>query len=275
MKEEIKELRKEILSDIRRKRILYSNRDVTLVIIQVGHDPASDIYIRNKIKTCDSVGIHTKILNLHEQTSLSEIINRIRELAYDRTVHGIILQLPLPDHLKEHQQEILDEIPWCKDVDGLSTASIGRLWTGRTCLKPATAFGVVMLLNKVHSPKNKNVAIVSRSPLIGKPLIKMLLDKNATVKVYHTYSDKEEMEHIFEVNDIVITGMGDTFLSEFHDDYTTWIDCGIIRKEDGTICGDAGDLKSDYITPVPCGIGTLTTACVAYNTMLAYMIQKG
>lgn len=275
MKEEIKELRDEILHDIIRNRILYSDGDVTLVIIQVGGDPASDIYVRNKIKTCDSVRIHAKVLKLHEQTSMSELINRIRELASDRGVHGIILQLPLPDHLKKHQQEILDEIPWFKDVDGLSTESVGRLWTGRTCLKPATAIGVVMLLEKVHSPSNRNVAVVSRSPLIGKPLIKMLLDKNATVKVYHTHSDKEEMEHIFEVNDIVITGMGDAFLSAFHDDYTTWIDCGIIRKEDGTICGDAGDLKSDYITPVPCGIGTLTTACVAYNTMLAYMIQKG
>lgn len=249
--------------------------DVTLGIIQVGDDPASDVYVRNKIKTCASIGIETVVSKHDYDINFWELKKVIKDYAEDKHIDGIILQLPLPKHLQTRTQTLLDEIPWYKDVDGLSTESIGRLWTGRTCLKPVTAFGVVMLLNKVHSPKNKNVAIVSRSPLIGKPLIKMLLDKNATVKVYHTHSDKEEMEHIFEVNDIVITGMGDTFLSKFHDDYTTWIDCGIIRKEDGTICGDAGDLKSDYITPVPCGIGTLTTACVAYNTMLAYMIQKG
>lgn len=246
--------------------------DVTLAIIQVGDDPASDVYVRNKIKTCASIGIETVVSKHDYDINFGELKKVIKDYAEDKHIDGIILQLPLPKHLQTRTQTLLDEIPWYKDVDGLSTESIGRLWTGRTCLKPATALGVWWLLSEETQLTDSRIAIVGRSPLIGKPLIKMLMDEDATIKVYHSYSDCKD---VFKDNDIVISGIGNTDLVEYYDGKTLWIDCGIIRKEDGTICGDAGDLKSEYITPVPCGIGTLTTACIALNTAYAHDFQKG
>lgn len=271
MKEKFKEIRTNILNHIIH---LSKNEKPYLAIIQVGNNAASNVYVKNKEKTCAEVGIETKIYHINDDCkieSLKEIIELLSKMDW---VHGIILQLPLPDHLKPYEQELLDLIPYYKDVDGLSTESVGRLWTGEGfCLCPATAVATKMFLFNTCCLSGMNVAIIGRSSLIGKPLMKLLLDENCTIHVYHS---KSNTKNVFKEHDIVISGIGNTSLCDYWDDKFNclWVDCGIIRNN-GKVHGDAGELVSEYITPVPGGIGTLTTACIALNTLNAYLYQKG
>lgn len=272
----IQDVRNYILRNVK-EAIEKENLNPTLVIFQTNEvDEASNIYIRNKIKTCEAVGIKVELINATFFT-LNEFKKCIRKKAYDSLVDGIIIQLPLNNNFENHKHELLDIIPWWKDVDGLTSDSVGRLWTGQRCLKSATASGVCKLLdtdfpNGLHDIK---VSIINRSDLIGKPLIKMLLDRNATVEVLHSKSNIYNIENAFKDSQILVTGIGnDIYAKLFNEDGAIWIDCGIVRSEDGHITGDSGTLKSDRITPTPYGMGTLTTACLCENVCLTSIWKK-
>ena len=265
-KEFFQGVRNDILEDCKR----YAYMSPRLVIISVGDDPASKVYVNNKIKTCEAVGVDYIVHNLPESIKYSDLRDLIKSLDENVNNNGIILQLPLPKHLQMHQQLLLDCISWEKDVDGLSTESIGRLWTGKECHKPATAEGVMRIIDKKYGYYNTigmKIAIINRSSLIGRPLIKMLLDANAQVTVYHSLC--QDIQEAFDNNDLVISATG-CDISRYFNNQCDWIDCGIIR-ENGKVHGDAGELKSPRITPVPGGVGTLTTACLIENTVVSKM----
>lgn len=267
-----KSVRDKILEDVKSR----NPGNLKLVIIQVEGDDASEVYIKNKIKTAESVGIKCITIKCPNDVTFEELSACITSFNWRHDVTGVMLQLPLPDHLKEYEQDLLDCISWYKDVDGLSTESVGRLWSDLPCIVPATPGGVMHLLPEDLS--GKDVTIINRSKLIGKPLIKLLLDRNATVNVCHSKTDT--IAGYTWYGDIIITGIGKP--KYFHDwfvtDGQTWIDCGINRDSDGKLCGD---INLEYVedtnisvTPVPGGVGILTTAQLMANVLRAYELQE-
>ena len=266
-----KSARERILDEVRASG--YEN--LKLVIISASDDPASKIYVKNKVKTAESVGIEAQVIDVENPTYWS-VSEAIEYAARDDRVTGIILQLPLPDHLKQYERELLDLIPYQKDVDGLSSESMGRLWSGKPCIVPATAQGVMELLPEDLS--GKTVTVVNRSNLIGKPLIKLLLDRDATVNVCHSKTPYLLSE--IQEADIVIVGIGvpKYFRNYFFSPGQIWIDCGINRDPDGKICGDVDltdiDREKVDVTPVPGGVGILTTAQLMANVVKAYELQE-
>lgn len=250
-------------------------KNLKLVIISTSDDPASKIYVKNKVKTAESAGIKAQVIEIEDPT-YGLVRYKILEAVHDDSVTGIILQLPLPDHLKEYERVLLDLIPYKKDVDGLSSESMGRLWSDQPCIVPATARGVMELLPEDLS--GKVVTIVNRSNLIGKPLIKLLLDRNATVKICHSKTallSRETRE-----SDIVIVGIGvpNYFNIRHILPDQIWIDCGINRDSDGKLCGDADFIGLERmnisVTPVPGGVGILTTAQLMANVVKAHELQE-
>lgn len=257
------------------------NKSVTpkLVIIQVEGDNASEVYVKQKVKTANEVGIDIQVVKCPNDIGVYALSEIIREHNDAKDVTGLMLQLPLPDHLSVYEQELLDSISWYKDVDGLSSESVGRLWTGRPCITPATPTGVMRLLPMDLS--GKNVTIINRSNLIGKPLAKMLLDRNATVNICH--SKTASLPNNAYLSDIVITGVGKPRFINYNFYYKTtnpktWIDCGICRDEDGNLCGDLNletfTRSYDEVTPVPGGVGILTTAQLMLNVIKAHVLQE-
>ena len=271
-----KSVREQILTEVKQEVEKIAER-LRLVIFQVGDDDASKVYVRNKLKTADEVGIWVETVKCAESTPLGSLKYLISAYSEMEDTTGIMLQLPLPDHLKEHTQELLDLIPWYKDVDGLSSESVGRLWNGRDCLAPATPSGIMRLLPENLS--GQNVCIVNRSNLIGKPLMKLLLDRNATVTVCHSKTTPWDLMMNTKESEIVITGIGKPkwFDHEFMGGMQTWIDCGINRDFEGHLCGDVDTERANIhasVTPVPGGVGILTTASLMANVVKAYEYQK-
>ena len=266
-----------------RNRLEKMSEPLKLVIIQVGDNDASNTYIRNKKKTAGEVGIEVQHIRCSYHVAKEEIKQLILEYNNRPDVTGIMLQLPLPAHWSDSVQELLDTIVWYKDVDGLSSESLGRLWTGRECITPATPTGIMRLLPKDLS--GYRCTIVNRSNLIGKPLAKMLLDRDATVTVCH--SKTQGLATACAEADIVITGTGkakmfDSFKSSIVQSQV-WIDCGINRDENGKLCGDIDEASfrshsklytAHTITTVPGGVGVLTTAQLMLNVIQAHEIQK-
>ena len=272
-----KSIREDMLTEARNK-IASLPKKLRLAIIQVDGDDASEVYIRNKIKTAESVGVECCKFKFSNNTSYEELSTFINYCNDRHDTTGVMLQLPLPDHLKQYERELLDMISWDKDVDGLSSDSVGRLWTDKPCITPATPTGLLRLLPRDLS--HRKVTIINRSNLIGKPLIKMLLDRDATVEICH--SKTPNINTRFNRSDIVITGIGKPkyFYPAIGLGFSgrIFIDCGISRDEDGKLCGDI-DLKAfeksdDSLTPVPGGIGILTTAQLMLNVIKAYELQE-
>lgn len=269
-----KSVRDKILEDVKSR----NPGNLKLVIIQVEGDDASEVYIKNKIKTAESVGIDWEVIRCSNDITYEDLALLIGYHNNLSIVTGVMLQLPLPDHLKDREQDLLDCISWYKDVDGLSTESVGRLWSDLPCIVPATPGGIMHLLPEDLS--GKNVTIVNRSKLIGRPLTKLSLDRNATVNVCH--SKTKSLYNHTQSADIVITGIGKPlyFFDLHFGKNQKWIDCGINRDENGKLCGDTdfGDFIDDYdrisVTPVPGGVGILTTAQLMLNVIRAYELQK-
>lgn len=280
-------VRKQILDEVK-TRTLSIPKYLSIAIIQVEGDDASEIYIKNKIKTCKEVAINVIPVKCSENITYAELKQIIQSYNERDDITGVMLQLPLPAHLSAFEQKLLDCIDWKKDIDGLSSESVGRLWANEPCIVPATPGGVMRLLPNDLS--GKEVVIVNRSSLIGKPLVKLLLDRNSTVTICH--SKTKDLANKTKNADIVIVGVG--VLRMFDSSYVnydkpqTWVDCGINRVGNGMISGDVDvcDIK-DYnytkvreridiklsLTPVPGGVGVLTTAQLAANVIRAYDLQ--
>jgi len=250
-----------------------------LATILVGDNSASQTYVKNKHKACEETGILTKDHRPPAETSQNELNELIDMLNDDSSVHGILIQLPLPNHIDEF--DIITRIIPEKDVDGLTPYNIGLLVTGNAILKPCTPSGIIEILDYYKiSLEAKNVVIINRSNLVGKPLYHLLLQKNATVTTCH--SKTKDLRKICQDADIIITGVGnrDNFIltSDMIKDGAVVIDVATTHH-DGKLKGDTDfdDIisKASFASPVPGGVGPMTVAMLLKNTVTAAALSKG
>ena len=260
----------EILSEIA-KEISDTRAKVKLVVVQVGNDPASSVYVKNKERAAEKVGIETDTRKLPLGINQEKLIRIIRSLNEDKSVNGILVQLPLPDHIDTNA--VLDAIDPLKDVDGFHESNMGRLWTGRSRLVPCTPAGIMDLL-KDFKLAGKHALVVGRSNIVGKPIAQMLLDADATVTLAH--SKTENLDDLLDHADIVIAAVGiPEFITHCKDDAIV-IDVGINRDQNGRMIGDVKrDLQCQAKTVVPGGVGPMTVTMLMKQTFEAYLLQKG
>lgn len=265
--------REQIKNDVENLKKLGYPYGIGLAVILVGDDPASQVYVRNKIKACDEVGIKSFLCKLPAESTFDEVAGTISYLNENPDVSGMILQLPLPKHLDENA--LLDLIDPDKDVDGCHYVQKGRLWTGRDSLVACTPYGVMKLLDYYNIPlEGKNAVVIGRSNLVGKPLAQLLLDKNCTVTICH--SRTQNLKNITSQADIVCVAIGKAkFLKgDMVKEGAVVIDVGMDRDENGKLCGDVDfdevAPKCSFITPVPGGVGPMTVTMLLSNTVKAY-----
>mgnify|MGYP004521343035 FL=1 len=242
--------------------------DICLAVIQVGNDPASSVYVRNKKKACAYIGVESRSYELPEETSEEELIKLVEELNADESVNGILVQLPVPDHIDE--DKIIRTISPDKDVDGFHPASVGRLWIGEKGFLSCTPAGIIQLLKRSNiSIEGKECVIIGRSNIVGKPMAALLLRENGTVTVAH--SRTKDLKKVAKRADILIVAIGkERFItSEYVKEGAVVIDVGMHRDEANHLCGDVdfADVEphSSAITPVPGGVGPMTIAMLMNN----------
>lgn len=253
------------------KEINKTQAKVKLAVIQVGNDPASSVYVRNKKLAAEKVGIETDTRKLPFCVNEETLIQVIKSLNEDESVNGILVQLPLSDHIDANA--VLDAIDPLKDVDGFHESNMGRLWTGRSRLVPCTPAGIMYLLKDLDLA-GKNALVVGRSNIVGKPIAQMLLDEDATVTLAH--SKTANLDDLLDHADIVIAAVGiPEFITHCKEDAIV-IDVGINRDRDGLLVGDVKrDLQCRAKTIVPGGVGPMTVAMLMKQTYEAYKLQKG
>lgn len=253
-----------------------------LAVVLVGQDPASQVYVRSKRRTCEELGVNSYAHDLPENTTERKLLNLVKKLNEDPKVHGILVQMPLPKHIDE--QKVLNAIDPAKDVDGFHPVNVGRLLNGEECFVACTPAGCQeLLMRSGHDPAGKHVVIVGRSNIVGKPVAALLMQKgaggNATVTVCHSRTKK--LPSITQQADILIAAIGipEFVKARMVKDGVVVIDVGINRIEDKTkksgyrLVGDVDfkgvSKKARAITPVPGGVGPMTIAMLMKNTVLA------
>jgi methylenetetrahydrofolate dehydrogenase (NADP+)/methenyltetrahydrofolate cyclohydrolase len=241
-----------------------------LAVILVGNNPASQIYVKNKEKACLELGMNSIMIELPQDVSEVELLSKIKELNQDPAIHGILVQLPIPKHINENK--VIETISPLKDVDGFHPLNIGRMMTGQNTFLPCTPFGIMVLLEESGiSIAGKNVVVVGRSNIVGKPVGQLLLNQHATVTYCH--SKTQDLKFYTNQADILVAAVGiPNFIKAEHiKEGAVVIDVGINRNENGKLCGDvAFDTvceKAGYITPVPKGVGPMTITMLMYNTL--------
>ena len=253
-----------------------TNEKCSLAIVVVGNNPASEVYVGNKSKSAAAVGIEAKTYKLPESTTEEELTALMNKLGSDDSVHGIIVQLPLPSHLDGDKMTEL--VPAEKDVDGFTTQSLGKLALGKDGFVSCTPAGIVYMLKYYNLPlKGKHAVIIGRSKIVGKPLALALLEEDCTVTVCH--SKTQNLKDIVKTADIVVAAIGKPkfVTADMIKDGAVVVDVGINRTENGLV----GDVdfenvkeKASYITPVPGGVGPMTVAMLMANTAKAFISRK-
>lgn len=242
----------------------------TLAVILVGENPASQIYVRNKKKTAEKLGINSLSIEYPSDISEEELLNKIKELNSYEKVTAILVQLPLPAHINKNR--IIDAILPQKDVDGLTPYNLGKLFSGEEpYVYPCTPKGILLLLDEYNIKlEGKNIVVVGRSNLVGKPVAQMLLKRNATVTMCHSHT--QNLSEITKTADIIVSAVGKKVIGEkmLKSDCVV-IDVGIFRDENGKISGDVDfenvSKTAAYISPVPGGVGPMTIASLMLNTV--------
>ncbi len=264
-------LRSKITEEIKNTKIT-----PTLAVIKVGDNKASEVYVRNKKRACEEVGINFVGIDFPDTISQDAVIAEIRRLNNDISINGILVQLPLPNNFDAGV--IINEIDPVKDVDGLTYTNVGNLVLENECLTSCTPMGVMELLSMYNVDLDgKDVCIVGRSNLVGKPLIQLLLQQNATVSICHSRSlnMKDYTKHADVL--IVAAGHPNLITKDMVKDGSVIIDVGI-NKENDSLCGDVSfdevSKKASLITPVPGGVGPMTVASLLKNVVKAYKIQN-
>lgn len=242
----------------------------TLAVILVGENPASQIYVRNKKKTAEKLGINSLSIEYPSDISEKELLNKIKELNSDEKVTAILVQLPLPAHINKNR--IIDAILPQKDVDGLTPYNLGKLFSGEEpYVYPCTPKGILLLLDEYNIKlEGKNIVVVGRSNLVGKPVAQMLLKRNATVTMCHSHT--KNLSEITKTADIIVSAVGKKVIGEkMLKSNCVVIDVGIFRDENGKISGDVDfenvSKTAAYISPVPGGVGPMTIASLMLNTV--------
>ena len=253
---------------------------ITLAVINIGEDAASKIYISNKKKMCEKLGINSKMFYLPNDLAEEKLLDLIDELNENPKINGILVQLPLPNHIDS--KKVIEKIDPKKDVDGFNYINLGKLFGDNESgfLLPCTAEGIMEIFRKENIKlSGKNCVIINRSNIIGKPLALMMLKEDATVTVCH--SKTRNLKDICKTADIIISAAGKMNLvtKDMAKPKAILIDVGINRDKDGKVCGDVDfqnvkDIAS-FISPVPGGVGPMTVAMLLHNTIKAYDRQKG
>lgn len=269
-----KKISKEIKDELKAKVEQYKKegKECSLAVIQVGDDPASSVYVGNKKKACEYIGIGSVSYELPEETTEQELLDLIAKLNNDRKINGILCQLPLPKHIDE--DKIINAISPEKDVDGFHPQSVGSLVIGQPGFVSCTPAGIIELLKRSGIEiSGKNCVVIGRSNIVGKPMSLLMLRENATVTICH--SKTKNLQAVCKQADILIVAIGKPQYigAEYVKDGAVVIDVGIHRDENNKLCGDVKfdevEPVASYITPVPGGVGPMTIAMLMNNCVSA------
>ena len=275
-----KELAKNISQELKKENDKLKEKGINakLAVILVGDDNASKVYIKNKSKACNDVGIEFEEILLDSNTTMDKLLNVIENLNLREDINGILLQSPIPKEL--NIQEAFEKIDYRKDVDGFNPINVGKLMIGQDGFIPCTPYGIVRMLEEYNIPvEGKNAVVIGRSNIVGKPLSQCLLNKNATVTVCH--SRTRDIQNVTKNADILICAVGklNMVTEDMVKDGAVVIDVGMNRKENGKLAGDVDfenvKEKTSYITPVPGGVGPMTIAMLMNNVIKATKQQNG
>lgn len=242
-----------------------------LAVILVGDNQASQVYVRNKVKACEDVGFHSVLEKYDASMTEAELLARVEALNNDPSIHGILVQLPLPKHIDDHK--VIETISPAKDVDGFHVASAGALMVGEVGFKACTPYGCMKMLESIGMKdlRGKHAVVIGRSNIVGKPMAMMLLAANATVTV--THSGTADLGAMTRQADIIVAAVGkvDVLTADMVKPGAVVIDVGMNRNAEGKLCGDVdfNGVKevAGYITPVPGGVGPMTITMLLVNTM--------
>ncbi|MGO4960648.1 bifunctional methylenetetrahydrofolate dehydrogenase/methenyltetrahydrofolate cyclohydrolase FolD [Jeotgalibaca porci] len=255
---------------VRVNSLLEKGKIPGLTVLLVGEDKASQVYVRNKERQATKVGIKSEIIRLPETISEAALIEQVEQLNEDASVHGILVQLPLPKHINE--QEVLRKIDYSKDVDGFHPMNMGNFMLGNASALPCTPYGIMELLKAYDiSLEGKNALVIGRSNIVGKPMALMLMEKNATITIAH--SKTKNLKELAQQADVLVAaiGRGRMITGEFIKPGAVVIDVGMNRDEAGKLIGDVDTASvmgiASYVTPVPGGVGPMTITMLLDQTI--------
>jgi methylenetetrahydrofolate dehydrogenase (NADP+)/methenyltetrahydrofolate cyclohydrolase len=264
-----KKLRDKLLEELKTKLDKFDKKP-TLVVILVGENPASKIYVNNKKKTAEKLGINSVVINYPENVTERELLDKIEELNNDKEVTAILVQLPLPKHISK--ENVMNTISPQKDVDGFTPYNVGKLFSGETpIVYPCTPKGVLLLLDEYNiNLDGKHAVVVGRSNIVGRPMSQMLLNRNATVTICHSHT--KNLSEIIKTADVVVSAVGKNIIEgEMLKSDCVIVDVGIFKDEDGKTRGDvdfeSASKTASYISPVPGGVGPMTITSLMLNTV--------
>jgi methylenetetrahydrofolate dehydrogenase (NADP+) / methenyltetrahydrofolate cyclohydrolase len=267
-------------AEVAQRALALKARGITpgLAVVLVGDNPASQVYVRNKVKACEAGGLHSVLEKYDAQLSQAQLLQRIAALNADPAIHGILVQLPLPPHIDA--QTVIEAISPAKDVDGFHVASAGALMTGLPGFWPCTPYGCMKMLESIgYELKGKHAVVIGRSNIVGKPMALMLLQQDATVTICHSRTP-DLKAHTLQA-DVIVAAVGrrDVLRADMVKPGAVVIDVGMNRNDEGKLCGDvdfAGVSQvAGYITPVPGGVGPMTITMLLVNTLQAAETSAG
>ena len=274
-----KQISLDIKNELKEKVAKYKEQgiEITLVVVKVGNDPASAVYVSNKEKACEYVGINSKTLALPEETTEEELLNVVKELNEDKNVNGILVQLPLPKHIDE--SKVLLTIDSTKDVDGFHPVNVGKMVIGEDTFLPCTPAGIIEMIKRTDIDiEGKECVVIGRSNIVGKPMAMLMLKENATVTIAH--SRTKDLKEVTKRADIIVAAIGKAkfVTADYVKEGAVVIDVGMDRDENGKLCGDV-DFESvskvaSAITPVPGGVGPMTVTMLLVNCLRSVELNK-
>ena len=267
-------LSKQLRAEVAVRAAKLTERGITpgLAVILVGENPASQVYVRNKVKACQDAGLHSVLEKYPATLTEAELLARVEALNNDPSIHGILVQLPLPKHIDDHQ--VIESISPLKDVDGFHVASAGALMVGEPGFKACTPYGCMKMLESIgYDLRGKHAVVIGRSNIVGKPMAMMLLQSSATVTICH--SATPDLAYHTRQADVVVAAVGkrNVLTADMVKPGAVVIDVGMNRDDEGKLCGDvdfAGVKEvAGWITPVPGGVGPMTITMLLVNTIEA------
>ena len=267
-------LSKQLRADVAQRAAALKARGITpgLAVVLVGDNPASQVYVRNKVKACEDSGLHSVLEKYEASMTEAQLLARIEALNNDPSIHGILVQLPLPAHIDAHK--VIESISPAKDVDGFHVASAGALMVGQPGFWPCTPYGCMKMLESIgYELKGKHAVVIGRSNIVGKPMALMLLQQNATVTICH--SATRDLKAMTLQADVIVAAVGkrNVLTADMVQPGAVVIDVGMNRNDEGKLCGDV-DFEgvkqvAGWITPVPGGVGPMTITMLLVNTLEA------
>ena len=274
-----KQISLDIKNELKEKVTKYKEQgiEITLAVVKVGNDPASAVYVRNKEKACEYVGINSKTLALPEETTEEELLNVVKKLNEDKNVNGILVQLPLPKHIDE--SKVLLTIDSTKDVDGFHPVNVGKMVIGEDTFLPCTPAGIIEMIKRTDIDiEGKECVVIGRSNIVGKPMAMLMLKENATVTIAH--SRTKDLKEVTKRAEIIVAAIGKAkfVTADYVKEGAVVIDVGMDRDENGKLCGDV-DFESvskvaSAITPVPGGVGPMTVTMLLVNCLRSVELNK-